>query len=796
MTMEDVEWKNPLLRAWAGLLKGWIWTVKGAYEWIVPWFWELIEDSKRIIADPNKSAPEKFNQILFWEIGADYLGGIIGDTFGGALEWLYEWFTSESERKYISEKTKWVMDSITKIEPVQNIMKKYNQLNPNEQQELNDLLGYAMNATNFLWLEAGLSKPVQWALKEWGEMLVKWLDTTAGKVLGKLDNVKIGKQATIEDANSIVWKIIQWETSDIAPALEALKNIDTKWVASYKDLSEILEARGKNYMELVDENLLKDTRKLKPKDTTVTTTVWNTTVTQTPIVKGITQLEELYSSIDDPTNLARIKELNTKFKNEWLSLKELNDVAREYNSVFKAKAFSKLWDPLTSVNAQAYENNRKAMKEFVRSQLPDDTTKLLDKQYSNIASTKQLVDKMVEKVNSLSQKINKRWTIENIARGIGRAVDIASFGWVRWLLTSFLPSNIGNKVLNSIDLEDALKSSLKKLDTIVKKIDNWTITESDIKFLTHKTPNGTSTTNSSNASIQQSKVLNKPNDISVRKPTVMMKGEDPLIQEAKKYKSAEEFVNAKATNLHWTKANFEEFSSDKLWTNTNAKSAKEWFFFTDNIENANHYTKSSFNWDEIIAKILKMDELKFDSSMLSKRFWYSNPIDAISMGEWWITKERILKQVSDTFDKDVLDTQKTIKEYFPKYQQEEYLTKLNKIESNKQKVLDIWNKEFDNIKWTANPNIKKTYLDYKKPYNMVEEKWYKWVEYTKVKWADGKTFKSYTDAIKYAKENWYDAVTIKWAIDPLPWNTTIVFDTKQIKTESQLKQIREEANKK
>jgi hypothetical protein len=48
------------------------------------------------------------------------------------------------------------------------------------------------------------------------------------------------------------------------------------------------------------------------------------------------------------------------------------------------------------------------MKDFIRDQLPDNTTKDLDMQYSNLINTKTLVDNMTEKVNSLSQKIQKR----------------------------------------------------------------------------------------------------------------------------------------------------------------------------------------------------------------------------------------------------------------------------------------------------------------------------------------------------------------------------------------------------
>lgn len=231
--VEPVEEKNPLMRAWAWLVKWAIGAVKGAYEWLVPWFKEMIQDSKRIIADQNKSAPEKFNQILFWEIGADYIWWAIWDTFWWALWWLYEWFTTSTEREFINEKVKWVMEWIMEKEPVQNIMKKYNQLEPTEQQELNDLMWYAMNAMEFvgIWLWA---KPV----KEAG---VKWL--------------KVGKEIledtlweTTEQVFKKWWKIAKkvWEISPIESTAKAFTKTATPQDKLFKAQNPSLNVLNKN----------------------------------------------------------------------------------------------------------------------------------------------------------------------------------------------------------------------------------------------------------------------------------------------------------------------------------------------------------------------------------------------------------------------------------------------------------------------------------------------------------------------------------------------------------------------
>lgn len=346
-----------------------------------------------------------------------------------------------------------------------------------------------------------------WPLGKVGSTVIKSVvEPTQPLKTAKETFSNLWPKPSIEAANEIVWKIIQWEIKDIDPALRTLKEIDTKNVSSYDELSEVIDARGKNFMEMVDERLNKETKVIKPEDAKVTTTVWETSIIQEPVKKWLAQLKEMYNTIDDPVNEARITELERQFTKGWLSLKAINDIAREYNGQFWQKAFSKKWDPLTSVNAQAYENNRKAIKEYIRDQMSDEVTKTLDKQYSDLASTKKLVDKMNEKVNTLSQKIQKRGVVEKVARAIWRWVDFITAWGVRGFLTSFLPSNIGNKVMNALDLQESLSANLKKFDAIIKKLDNGQVDVKDMQFLfPDSIKDVDSDTNLSNTSVQQPK---------------------------------------------------------------------------------------------------------------------------------------------------------------------------------------------------------------------------------------------------------------------------------------------------
>ena len=59
-----------------------------------------------------------------------------------------------------------------------------------------------------------------------------------------------------------------------------------------------------------------------------------------------------------------------------------------------------------------------------------------------------------------------------MSRGVGKTVDVATFGGPRGFFTSFLPSNIGNKTLNSFDIEKNLVRNLDKLSKLEAQLDD------------------------------------------------------------------------------------------------------------------------------------------------------------------------------------------------------------------------------------------------------------------------------------------------------------------------------------
>lgn len=334
-------------------------------------------------------------------------------------------------------------------------------------------LQWAAEATKFAWVQKRLPTAEELALWVVGSLLIWWLSKAPALF-----------KKTPPDVNKVVWKIIQWKEKDIKPAIDALSQIETKWVKTYKELWTKLREWNQKLMQSVDEILTKDARQVTPDMFTKTVKAWDQVISKDYMSDVIDNLTELYTKwwdIDKQAKILNVKELYNKWA---LKLKDANDLLRVYSSEFWDKAFSKVsQEPLTSVSAQQYENIRKWAKELLRSQFTDDWLKQLDQAYSKSTKTLKFIDDMSDKVNKLQQKVQERWFIENITRKLWRWVDLITWWGVRWFLTSFLPSNIGNKVLNSLDLQDQLAKNLDDFARAIWNIEKWTAKQVDLDLI-------------------------------------------------------------------------------------------------------------------------------------------------------------------------------------------------------------------------------------------------------------------------------------------------------------------------
>lgn len=298
-----------------------------------------------------------------------------------------------------------------------------------------------------------------------------WVWTVLWWTVAWVMNRRAQKAVTkVSDINSeeIAWKIVQWDKSSAQKAVKSLQQIDTTKVKTYQDLSKTLSERKKVVAEWVDEILDMSDEILTPSNSVTKTTVWNTTVESNYVDNAIKHLTELHTKLWDDIELARITEIAKKYTSEWLSLKEANNLARDY-SRYLSSFSTKTGDPLTSVWAKALENTRKWLKQLTRDKLGalwEDAVQL-DDAYHNLADTSMLIDKMDEKVNALWQKVEKRTFLQEVANKVWKWVDFISWWLPKEFVSSFLlKSNQWLKVFNSIDLEKNLAKNLKMLDKL------------------------------------------------------------------------------------------------------------------------------------------------------------------------------------------------------------------------------------------------------------------------------------------------------------------------------------------
>ena len=197
---------------------------------------------------------------------------------------------------------------------------------------------------------------------------------------------------------------------------------------------------------------------------------------------------------------------------------------------------------------------------------------------------------------------------------------------------------------------------------------------------------------------------------------------NPLVEEARKYKSAEEFVMAQWEPVyHWSKNKFEQFDSKFTKTSSNRADKWVWTYFTDNKKIAQEYAKDNWYLYTTFVNKEKSKILNWDEPLKSQK--------DKSVIKWIV--EKYLEPNKNRYPEKwlIIDIEKSLNNKEPFWIIYEYLTSV---------------------------------IDEKELSKILNSKWIDWI---------------------ISKDYWM------W------WNVYTLFDANKIKTESQLKQIYEQANK-
>lgn len=441
--------------------------------------------------------------------GIQNLGQVLGfgaDVIGAGIEGGVKAVLPQKNEEKVKENLALLYDNpivkplVDKI-PVEELSAKYEQWkldNPNKAADLDATAAFLEFASNFVGAE-GLSagtKAVAPIIDDVAKQTTKQVLNATGDVVttgaGMVDNLgtsitkaatetadlakkKLGPpEPTLEHA---VGQVVQGKSTDVAKAQKAIQSIDTKDVKTYKDLANKLQEKKKDLVNTVDNELAKDST-IYPIDSLATsaTTKSGKVVSTNHVTKSLSDLKEYYKTVGDVVKESEIDDLIAK---NAFTRKEVNDISRIYSEEFGTKAFGKTGEPLTSVNAQAYENTRKGLKDVARQGIGGKEAKLADEALSAIYNTEKLVKRNIEAVNKLQQRINERGLLEKAGNVVAKYGDILTGGTIRGIVGGLLPRGAGYKVLNALDLEEQLAKNLaiinkamtaKSDDALVKTI--------------------------------------------------------------------------------------------------------------------------------------------------------------------------------------------------------------------------------------------------------------------------------------------------------------------------------------
>lgn len=405
--------------------------------------------------------------------------GLVSDTIGAGFKGAVKAVLPQSAETSISGGIQSFGKLVSENKDVQGIVNMYNSLDPQIQRDLSAALGVGSLALDVATMGGG-KKVAEVGAKKVIDVVGKSVEASKSLVGDAVDLTKRVTGKVIEKAGTpkltaleATGQVLQGTTKDIGAGVKALSTLETTGVKTFGQLEETI---GKKITQLslqVDKDLGVDTTKTMLKDlvTTAKTTAGKI-IKSNPVQTALKHLEELYTKIGDKVEAANIRELIQSASKKGLTRQEINNIARVYGEKFSEKAFGKLGEPLTTVNAQLYENTRRAVKDVARQGIKGAAAKKADALISSLYRTKTLVNKSVELVNKLSQRINERGLFEKVGHAVAKYGDILTGGSLRGFVGGLLPRGAGYKVLNALDIERALESNLKIIQNAIKAKDN------------------------------------------------------------------------------------------------------------------------------------------------------------------------------------------------------------------------------------------------------------------------------------------------------------------------------------
>jgi len=496
------------------------------------------EGAKSVVQDKDFTGPQKVMGVMGQVAGG--VSGVVGDLVMGAGK---IGLSQEAEDSFKAKLTS-IGQGVAKSDVAKSVVDWYGNLSKEDKLFVDSVGGVAAFIADVY--APGTAKTIT----------QKGAKTISEGVDAVMDATRPARIASQEQkVNEAVGRILQGTPDDVAAGKRALTELDTKGVETYADLNARIDERIGGLSKKVDEELSKDTNLYKSTDLAKVTEVGGEVVAQSPVRDALAGLRKAYLLSNDPVNAKRIEQLTSRMNTSGLTLKEVNDIAREYGTAFKDKAFDKMGNPKAGFGAEGFENVRSGVKDVLRSKMSGEATKALDSQISDLYSTKNLTTKMEVKVNQLFQRLKNRTLGQKVGGALADVFDMLTLGSARGFVQKLIPSNVGLKTANSLDLERELAKNLAQIEKLLEIKNEKTFADEVAKYLREAQPG---------MSIRPTEPSFNQGEIPLTTVTPKSTGAvDNLMKEAKKYKSAEEFVRSQPVVYHGSPVPLKRFSNKK-----------------------------------------------------------------------------------------------------------------------------------------------------------------------------------------------------------------------------------------
>lgn len=294
-------------------------------------------------------------------------------------------------------------------------------------------------------------------------------------------NASLGKES-----NALVTRIVKWSSKlkgdstnktkwSISRWLSELKEEDT---STYSDTYNALAKKWNEYKKQIDDILSKDTKTYWREDTMLD---WREGVSGKsykidPVIKALDKMIEEFS--ERPNKRIKYEFYKEKVMNWEITLKELNDIARDFNTEYSDSMYAGDWiKEKTWLNAGAARELRTQLKAVVRKLWKetwlDELSKLeeLDSRYHDNITAQEFIWDMVYGKDTFdaTRHVKTEWEVFGDvlwrwtkALGAAKNLDIA---WVKNAFSRWIPESA-----SYAELEMELPRNINRLREINKSM--------------------------------------------------------------------------------------------------------------------------------------------------------------------------------------------------------------------------------------------------------------------------------------------------------------------------------------